>query len=172
VRILIISIDHEIQLAKTGSEESLLGESKDRLESLVRRGIMSRRVEFIAEEAHPLKETVAHHVVSTEYPQIRWENIDMSDDERKQAGIYEALNKRPAYARWKGDVCVMVERRIQEDDIREEFFVAKSLEGAGKSESIMILCGDMHARALKNKLAMLHHSVDIDESLITDKRWV
>ena len=52
------------------------------------------------------------------------------------------------------------------------FFVAESLRGASESESILILCGDMHVQALKNKLEVRGHRVDKDESLILDKRWV
>jgi hypothetical protein len=67
---------------------------------------------------------------------------------------------------------VEIEHRIPEDDIREDFFVTKSLRGAGESENILILRGDMHVQALKDKLELLGHRVDKDESLILDKRWV
>jgi hypothetical protein len=96
----------------------------------------------------------------------------MSEEARREAGIYEALQDRPAHTEKRGDEFVIIEHRIPEDDIREDFFVTESVSGADESESIVILCGDMHTQALKNKLEMLDHKVDMDESLVPDKRWV
>jgi len=172
MNILIVSIDHHIQCVKTGIEDTLLRERKDRLEFLLRREISARNVQFIAEEAHPRSRTIAQQLGNAYNPQIPWKNIDMSDDERKKEGIYDALKKRPAHCEQRGNELVEIEHRIPEDDIRENFFVAETLEGAGVSESILILCGDMHVQALKNKLELHGHRVDKDESLIPDKRWV
>jgi hypothetical protein len=156
----------------TGIEDTLLRERKGRLESLLRREISARRVQFIAEDAHPLYRTIAQQLGNVYNPQIPWKNIYMNDDERKMAGIYDALRNRPIHCEQRGDDWVEIEHRIPEDDTRENFFVAESLRGAGQSESILILCGDMHVRALKNKLELQGHRVDKDESLIPDKRWV
>jgi hypothetical protein len=172
MNILIISIDHHIQCVKTGIEGTLLKDRKDRLESLLRREILARSVQFIAEEAHPLCTTIAQQLGNAFHPEIPWKNIDMSDDERKLAGIYDALKKRPVHCELTGEEWVQFEHRIPEDDIREDFFAAASLRGAGQSESILILCGDMHVQALKKKLELLGHRVEKDESLILDKRWV
>lgn len=170
--ILIVSIDHHIQCVKTGTEGGLLRERKDRLESLLSREIPARSIQFIAEEANPRFRTIAQQLGNAYNPQIPWKNIYMSDDERKRARIYDALKMRPCHCERRGDELVEIEHRIPEDDIRENFFVAESLSGAGESESILILCGDMHAHALKNKLELYGHRVDKDESLIPDKRWV
>lgn len=172
MRILIISIDHFVQCVRTGHESTLLRERKDRLESLLRREIRARDVQFIAEEADPHYGTIAQQLGNAHNPPIPWKNIDMLDDERKMAGVYDALKNRPIHCERRLDEWVEIEHRIPEDDIREDFFVTKSLRGAGESENILILRGDMHVQALKDKLELLGHRVDKDESLILDKRWV
>ena len=169
---LIISIDHFLQRVKTGNENIPLKERKDRLEFLLKKEIAARNVQFIAKEAHPQYPTIAQQLGNAHSPQIPWKNIFMTDDERRQAQIYDALKNRPTHYEQRGDETVEIEHRIPEDDIREDFFVAETLQGAGESESILILCGDMHVQALKEKLETYEHVVDTDESLITDKRWV
>jgi hypothetical protein len=153
-------------------DDTLLRDRKARLESLLRREIPARNVQFIAEEAHPRSRIIAQQLGNAYNPQIPWKNIDMSDDERKKERIYDALKKRPAHCEQRGNEFVEIEHRIPEDDIRENFFVAETLEGAGVSESVLILCGDMHVQALKHKLEAHGHTVEIDERLATDKRWV
>jgi hypothetical protein len=172
MNILIISIDHFVQRVKTGDENTLLRERKDMLETLLRREIPARNVQFISEEAPPLYETIAQRLGNEHDPQMPPKNIYMNDDERREAGIYDALKNRPTHAEQKGDEWVEIEHRIPEDDIREDFFVTETLQAAGNAESIIILCGDMHVHAVKKKLERYGHRVEKDESLITDKRWV
>jgi hypothetical protein len=170
--ILIISIDHFVQCVKTGLEAIPLQERKDRLESLLRREISARKVQFIAEEAHPLYVTIAQRLGNEHDPQMPPKNIYMNDDERRGAEIYDALKNRPTHAEQRGDEWVEIEHRIPEDDIRKDFFVTETLKAAGNAKSIIILCGDMHVDAVKEKLERYGHRVEKDESLITDKRWV
>ena len=172
MNILIISIDHFVQRVRTGREAVPLKHRKDRLESLLKEQIAARNVQFIAEEAHPQLLTIAQQLGNAHTPQIPWKNIFMTYDERRQAQIYDALENRLTHYEQRGDEKVEIEHRIPEDDIREDFFVAETLQAAGKSESILILCGDMHVQALKQKLEKYEHKVDKDESLIPDKRWV
>lgn len=170
--ILIVSVTHNFQLVKTAIPMPLDG-LRDKLEELLQKSIEDRNVGFIGEEARHdwNRSTIAQRLASTHTPPIPWRNIDMSGAERRSAGIHEALNNRPVHCVWRGDVPVTIEHRIHEDDIREEFMVSTAIECAGRAESIVVLCGDMHTRALKQKFEKLGHSVDTDEGLITEKNW-
>jgi hypothetical protein len=172
MRILIVSIDHFVQTAKNGDDSAALAARKNKLESLLKQEIAARNIQFIAEEASSEHRTIAQELASAGNPKISRKNIDMTKEERKQAKIYDALNNRPIYVEKRGSELVEIEVRIPEDDIREEFFVAETIRCAGEAESIMILCGDMHVDAVKEKLERYGHRVEKDESLITDKRWV
>ena len=172
MRVLIVSIDHFVQRAKSGRETAALAARKNKLDSLLRREIAARNVRVIAEEAEPRYQTIAQNLANASNSQISWKNIGMNEDERNRAGILDALRNRPTHNEQRDNQEVEIEHRIPEDDIYEDFMVAETLQGAGEAESLMILCGDMHVQALKEKLKMHGHRVEKDESLITDKRWV
>lgn len=171
MNILIVSIDHRIQLVKSDYATPALNERRDRLENLLQKKVAERNVQFIGEESLPQGPTIAQRLAKTRDPQIPWDNMDMTDEERKLAGIHDALRNRPIHKEKRGEEMVLIEHRIAEDDIREDFMVSKALLNAGNSESILILCGDMHVHALKQKFQARGHSVDTDESLIAEKNW-
>jgi pheromone shutdown protein TraB len=172
VNILIVSIDHRFQLVR-GALAMPLDGLRDRLEALLQKKIEERNVAFIGEEAAPCpnRPTIAQKLAGTHDPPIPWQNIDMTEAERKSAGIHDALNNRRFDLEWRGPEAVPILHRIPEDDIREEFMASKAIECAGRAESIVVLCGDMHTRALKQKFERRGHSADIDESLIAHKDW-
>ncbi len=172
MEILIISLDHLVQRVKTGRENTGLRGRKDILECLLKEEIRRRNVQFIAEEADPRFPTIAQRRAISHKPCISWKNIDMTEDERKLAGIYDALRDRPTHIEERNNETVEIEYRIPQDDIREEFFVKKTLQGAGHCRSILFLCGDMHSQAIKRKFERCGHLVEIDERLIADRRWV
>jgi hypothetical protein len=172
MQILIISIDHFVQREITGHERDSLRVRKRLLESLLSQEIPRRAVQFIAEEADPKYRTIAQRLADNYDPRIPWKNIIMTEEERKQAHIYQALNNRPKHNEQRGNETVEIEHRIPEDDIREDFFVREILDGAGKSSSVLTLCGDMHVQAVKDKLQAGGQVAEINSSLISDKRWV
>jgi hypothetical protein len=171
--IFIVSIDHKFQLDKTAIAMPLDG-MREKLEALLQEEIENRHVTFIGEEAaqSPNRPTIAHKLASIHEPPIPWQNIDMTETQRRSAGIYDALRNRPSWPVWRGAEAVMIEQRIPEDDVREEFMVRKAIECAGRAESILVICGDMHTCALKQKFERCGHSADTDSSLIAEKNWV
>jgi len=173
MNILIVSILHEFQLDDGELASAELRQLRDNLEALLQKKIAERIVEFIGEETDwkSKHSTIAQRLANKRTPQIPWKNVDMTEEERKTAGIYEALKNRPYRVVWRGDKTVAIFRRIPEDDIREEFMVSRAIEYAGNAESVLILCGDMHTGALKKKFEHREHLVEADESLITEKDW-
>ncbi|HLY59994.1 MAG TPA: hypothetical protein VKV95_04440 [Terriglobia bacterium] len=173
MNVLIISIDHQVQLVQGVLAPPALNERRDNLTALLTKEIEERNVAFIGEEAHSKlkRSTIAQQMAGTHNPPIPWQNIDMTEDERKSAEIYEALCNRPFHTEKRGEVEVRIDHRVREDDIREEFMVSRAIEYAENAASILILCGDMHTRALKRKFEERGPSVDIDESLIVETNW-
>jgi pheromone shutdown protein TraB len=172
VNILIVSIDHRFQLVRSALAMPFDG-LRDKLEALLQKKIEEGNVAFIGEEAAPNsnRPTIAQKLAAAHDPPILWQNIDMTEAERQSAGIHDALKNRPFHLEWRGAEAVEILRRIPEDDMREEFMASKAIECAGRAERIVVLCGDMHTRALKQKFEKRGHSADTDESLITDKNW-
>lgn len=172
MNILIISINHRFQLIK-GVVASEWDRLRDHLASLLLHEIEMRHSTFIGEEAapNPNRPTIAQRLAGAHSPPIFWQNIDMTESERKLAGIYDALMNRPYHPQWRGSQAVMIEHRIPEDNVREEFMVSKAIECSGEAESILVICGDMHSRALKQKFERLGHRVAANEDLITEKNW-
>lgn len=172
VEILIVAIDHELQKAKGSHEPRERAARKDELEALLRRAIAERTVQFIGEESHPNAVTIAKQLADAHSPRIPWKNIDMSDDQRKKAGIDEALRNRPCNTEMRGGKTFIIEHRIPEDETREEYFIEQAKRSAGDAQSILILCGDLHVEALKEKLERDGlHRVETDHSLV-EKTWI
>jgi len=57
--ILIVAIDHGLQLAREATDSPQLATQKDQLEALLRSEIPKRKVRFISEESDPQKTTIA-----------------------------------------------------------------------------------------------------------------
>ena len=167
MNILIVAIDHELQKVKRVHEASERAIRKDQLEALLKQEIAERSVEFISEESDPKASTIAHQLADACKPRIPWKNICMSEDERKKAGIYEALKNRPTTFELREDgETVLIERRIPEDEVYEASLIEQTKKSAGSAQSILILCGDLHVDSLKEKLEREGHHVDSHHSLV------
>ncbi len=174
--VLILAIDHGIQLIPSESDTPKSRAEKAKLESLVRAAIGVRGVQAICEEASPQWLTIAQRIAYENRPRIPWRNIVMTAQERLEAGVYDALLGRPFH--WipvdeRDEERVAIEHRIPEDEIREQFFVDCIVEIAGAcgANDILVLCGDMHADALKARLEAHGRPADVDHSLIHERRW-
>lgn len=171
MNILIIAIDHELQKVKGLYERGERAVRKDQLEALLKQEIAERNVEFISEESDPNAITIAQQLAVAHKPRISWKNISMDDDARKKAGIYEALKHRPMSIEGMEDGRpVQIEHRIPEDEVYETYLIEQTKQGAGGAQSILIICGDLHVDALKEKLEKEGHRVNGHHRLV-EKRW-
>src|SRR5271167_2816422 len=165
----IVAIDHELQLTRNADDPIKLRAQKDQLEDLLRAEIPERKVRYIAEESQPDKETIASALANASSPTIPWKNIIMTQSERDAAGISEALKHRPSHP----DEAMerSIECRIPEDEIREDFFIQQTLEGADDAQSVLMLLGDMHVDPVGERLARMGHRVSTNHDLCPVKRW-
>lgn len=140
---VIIGTDHRFQYSDRG------------LHALVRAFLELEYFEplsAIAEEYHSaIGETSVGQRLAVER-NLRWYNVDMTLEEKLRGGILEAQQSRP------GMFQANLTYRIPSDDIREEAWVEKLIEGA--SGTTLVICGYLHCAALARKLRKRGYVVD------------
>ncbi len=106
----------------------------------------------IAEEFHEAigSSSVAQRLAHDR--QLRWYNVDMTTQEKHDAGILEDQMNRPGM--FQGAITY----RVRSDDIREEAWVKKLIEAA--SGTTLVICGYLHFEPLVQKLRARGHTVD------------
>jgi hypothetical protein len=170
MEILIVAIDHGLQLTRELSDSPQLAAQKDRLEAILSREIPSRNVRFISEESDPKKKTIARKLANDAEPPISWKNIKMSDEERDAAGIKDPLKERPGHPDYD-TMTFWIESRIPADIVREGFFIDQTIQSASDAESIMMLLGDLHVDAVAERLTKMGHQVETNHDLFPVRRW-
>jgi hypothetical protein len=103
---------------------------------------------------HTLPEAIASQLTNRNDPAIPWFNIVMTEDQRKAAGIFDALRNRPGRPEWLNpmdDAPIYIEDRIPADDIREDFFATEILSTSVGPGLVLVILGDMHAAAMAEK---------------------
>jgi len=169
MRALIISIDHFLQLVESSSDSKTRRERKTALRELLLTKLRDHRFSAIFEESDPRELTIAQELANEQNPKIPWHNIMMSLDERRTAGIFDALKNRPS--RLSPDMTYEIEKRIPEDEVREDYFVDQILTNAGEDDEVLVLLGDMHVAPVARKLNLPGLTVEIDNRLVPDQRW-
>jgi hypothetical protein len=173
MKVLIISINHGQQTVPLRDEVVMpeVAGTKDQLKSLVKDLIASRAVDLICEESDPCRLSIAQEEAFKNDPRILWKNINMTAQQRLEAGIWEPLLYRPF--EMNEHMPVAIEHRVAEDDIREEFFKDEILKAAQESgaNSILVVCGDMHTEPIKAKLVAAGYQVETNHDLISEKHW-
>ncbi len=176
MEILVLSINHGEQIVPLKDEASIseIIQNKERLRTLVREIIGSRKVDLICEESDPRHLSIAQQEAFIHDPRIPWKNIHMTSQERLEAGIWEALLYRPYDMEFIDEyTAIQIEHRIPEDDVREEFFKDEILKTANETgaKSILVLCGDMHTEALATKLGGAGQQVQTNHDLTPEEHW-
>lgn len=166
----IVAIDHGLQLVRDANDSPKTAAQKAQLETLLRVEIPRRKVRFIAEESKQSEVTIAFALSDSADPKIPWTNISMTDAERDAAGITEALKHRPGHPD-HDTMQTWIESRIPEDDVREDFFITRTLQHARDAQSILMLLGDMHVDAVADKLRKMGHRVSTNHNLFAVRRW-
>ncbi len=121
--ILIIAIDHKLQLTEEPNDSINRRKLKVELRALLNSHLAKHKVSAVFEESVPEDMTIAHQLADQKNPKIPWKCIFMDEDERKAEGIFEALKIRP----WRYDPnnrTEIIDKRIPEDDVREDFFIS------------------------------------------------
>jgi hypothetical protein len=144
VRVYILGIDHEIQVTNGQRTD----EEKLEYGKLVEALLSQYCVTFIGEETFAEKKAIAR--VIADLFKIRWEPIEMSANARTELGIAEEQAYERYEAIWANNLVVGSKgpKRVLSDHIREEYMVWRTLTTAETAESILVLCGFMHAAEL------------------------
>jgi hypothetical protein len=156
MRILIIAVNHQIQpaqiksMSSNGTLEDFERSQKENFGEYVREHIRKRGVQFVGEEARHGEETIAQRICQQE--ERRRENIDMTPDERKERNI------PPGYYE---DVSFSESEKTRCNQEREEYMAKRVHAEDGKADSVIAICGRVHAAAIASRLSKLGHSVDI-----------
>jgi hypothetical protein len=173
MKCFIVSIDHSFQLIPLKGEVPI-PEKKEQLRTLVMEIISSRNIDLICEESDPCYVSIAQQEAFRHEPRIQWTNINMTGQERLEAGIWEALLYRPFDTNFLDDHnAVTIHYRIPEDNVREEFFKDGILKAATaiRAKSVLVLCGSMHTEPLKTKLESAGFQVETHNRLTPEKNW-
>lgn len=95
--ILILSINHNEQIAPLENHwvSDEVREGIEKLRGIVRGLIDRGNVDLICEESDPCYVSIALDDAFRHVPRIPWVNINMTAQQRLEAGIWEALLNRP-----------------------------------------------------------------------------
>jgi hypothetical protein len=139
---LVIGTDHGLQERDPGFEGLL--------RALVKINFIQPLAAVGEEFGRKMSEATVARRVADEAG-LRWINIDMTLEEREEAGILQDQRSRPIST---NRICT----RVPSDDIREEEWVRRLTE-SGEGTTIVI-CGYLHFDALVEKLRSQEHTVD------------
>jgi hypothetical protein len=173
MNVLVVGIDHEIQKVDAWRSDEMKTAYRNLLTTLV----ATHGVQFICEEAHPTLETVAAQLtISLKLP-FPWKNIDMPEEARRAAGIYEEqMNRVPVPVPGTVNTHTAAEgfyldlkngrhsftARVASDAVREAYMVERAVEYAGEAKSIMVLCGNFHVEELAKRFSARGNVVQKD----------
>jgi hypothetical protein len=130
-----------------------------------------RSIDLICEEISPGVLTIAGELAQSLC--IRWEPVDMGEQEKRGLGIPKKWGRNPmylgdaactklteeGYQRDLGNGWVEIELRHPGDTTRDEFMFDRVMDVAGDAKSVMLLCGYNHVLQLERKLRQAGHEV-------------
>jgi hypothetical protein len=158
MKVYILGIDHEIQKDDGHTEAAL----KVKFEELLRQLVRESGIDFIGEETFSEDNTIAKRIADS--LGIPRKPIEMSRKARTELGIAEE-QKNGRYE------CIIGEdgtpmgfksKRVLSDRIREEYMFWRTLTEVGMAQSILILCGFIHAEELGQRFEKAGHQVTTD----------
>ncbi|MGD0569946.1 MAG: hypothetical protein ABSA78_16215 [Candidatus Sulfotelmatobacter sp.] len=153
---------HDTQSVQYADDSAAGKDLKAEFETLLKRRIAERGVQFIGEEAKSGVQTIAQFLGP------RRENIDMCVAEREARGIAEEQRGRTTEPRYLGeDACsgltedgyqkevgngwVLVTHRLPSDEVREQYMFDRVMQEVGDADSVLVVCGISHSRQLAEK---------------------
>jgi hypothetical protein len=154
MKILVVGLMHQLQsttpIYTEGKAADLEKEQKRQYEEMLDRVIKGRGVQFIGEEAKHGTGSIAHQIARRQGRE--YANIEMEPAERQAKGI------PPAYP--DEESSLPPEEINRRHKIRESHMFDKTIKQAGSAESVLILCGRIHADALAQLFKEAGHTVE------------
>jgi len=164
MRAVIVAVNHQIQPTRIISQSSDGGfeafeqGQKERFAQVLREKIRERGIQFIGEEARYGDETIAEAIRGQ--ANCRHVNIEMPPEERARrkipAGYYEDPNLPEA-------------EKTRCNHEREEYMADRIITEAGEAQSILVICGRIHAQPIAEWLVGHGHSVETID--LRDQDW-
>jgi uncharacterized protein YbaP (TraB family) len=143
VNFVVIGTDHRMQHSEFGFE-ALLRAWLDKPRYL-------EQITAVAEEYHKnLGQSVGQQLAKER--NLKWYNVDMTTEEKQEAGILEEQRNRPGM--FQEETCC----RVPSDVVREDAWVRKLVGSA--SGTTLVICGYLHFESLVQKLRAQGHAVD------------
>ena len=165
MRVLIVSVNHQIQpervkgMSSDGSVEAFERGQKESFAQMLQKEIHERGIRFLGEEACHGEATIAQKICGLE--NCRYSNIDMTPQER------ECRNIPRNYTDARSNLSEAERTRCNRE--REEFMCTKALGEAGDADSILIICGRVHAEEIAAELQQLDH--DVEQADLQNQAW-
>ncbi len=132
---------------------------KRQYEEMLDRVIKERGVQFIGEEAKHGTDSIAQQIARRQGRE--YANIEMEPAERQAKGI------PPGYADEDSSLPTVEIDRLHKT--RERHIFDKTMKLAGGAESVLILCGRIHADALAQLFKGAGHTVDTSD--VNKESW-
>jgi hypothetical protein len=158
MKVYILGIDHEIQLADGGRKET----NRTEFIKLLSEIFSQHHIGFIGEETFPEKASIAR--VWGGLSGIRWQSIEMSMNARTELGIAveQASGRYEPIFEENLVVGSTKPRRVLSDYIREEYMLWRTVNTVDEAANILVLCGLMHAENLGKLFRREGHEVTVD----------
>jgi uncharacterized protein YbaP (TraB family) len=137
---VVIGTDHRMQHSDSG------------LEGLMRAWLTKNYIESLKGVAEEYSEKIGASIAQrlAHERNLHWYNIDMTMDEKRNAGILEEQENRPSE---KG-----IAFRVPSDEVREDAWTNKLMSSS--SGTTLVICGYLHFNSLVAKLRKKGHAVD------------
>ena len=138
---ILIGLDHNVQWRDpTGDFQKLLENE-----------LIKSPVDLVAEEAYSLPTTVAQRLACR--LGLPWIDMDMNDEERRRAGIYEDSKKDSLSPLFENGEIVGVVGRYSThiEEVRENFWISRIF--AQRVSTVLAICGSLHLAPLAKKLS-------------------
>jgi hypothetical protein len=152
--LIIVPISsHSLQFVEAESDSAPLRAAKLALRNLLWQHLATDKIEAVLEEWSRPEMTIAHQLADQTKPAILWNNIDMDEDERRKAGIFEDQAARPERVVWgDGRIPELIRERVLSDRVRECHFVEGILKFRGRNGRMLVLLGSEHVAPVAEKL--------------------
>ncbi len=163
MKILIVAVEnHSAQMVEVETDTAQLRALKPAFKELVQSLLAEYKIAVILEEWSRDETTIARQIASRSESPILWRNIDMTDHERRKAGVFDELADRPQRLVWgDGPMPELIQDRTHADDLREDFFVSRILEENESSGKVLVLLGKCHVAQVAEKLRAAGHTVNL-----------
>jgi hypothetical protein len=165
MNILIVSADnHATQMVEAETDTTHLRARKLALKELLHSILAGHKIATIFEEWPRNEMTIAHQFGNNKEPAIPWRNIDMTEDDRRAAGISDQLADRPERLVFgDGPMPERILDRVPSDAVREKFFVNRIVDENHSDGTVLVLLGNEHVAPVKEKLSAIGHTVGIQQ---------